>query len=207
MIAPDKDGFVAARQELKSVSATGRERRKRLRNAIDSMVHETLALGVEMGQRYESKAVRTDDEEGPFQPTGKEVKSAVMHYEPCTYPGRRLPHAWLNKSSPQGNDTSTIDVAGKGKFCLITGWGGEPWVDAAAKVSEQLRVKINAVTIGWRLDWEDINGDWNRLRGVEEDGAILVRPDLFVAWRAQTLPEDKDCTSKLRVVMQSLLGF
>jgi hypothetical protein len=90
---------------------------------------------------------------------------------------------------------------------LITGWGGEPWVDAASKVSEQLGVKINPVTIGWRLDWKDINGDWNRLRGVEEDGGILVRPDLFVAWRAQTLPEDKDCPSKLRVVMQSLLGF
>jgi hypothetical protein len=117
MIASDKEGFVAARQELKSVSAAGRERRKRLRNAVDSMVHETLALGVEMGQRYKSKAVYTDDEAVPFRPTGKEAESAVMHYQPCTYPGRRLPHAWLNKSSPQGNDISTIDVAGKGKFC------------------------------------------------------------------------------------------
>lgn len=207
LVSPDKQSCIAAQSELKSVSAAGRERRKRLRNAIDSMVHETLALGVEMGQRYESNAVYIADEAEPFQATGKEAESTVMHYEPCTYPGRRLPHVWLNKSVPQGNDISTIDVAGKGAFCLITGWGGEPWVDAAAEVSKELGVKINAATIGWRLDWEDINGDWNRMRGVEEDGAVLVRPDLFVAWRAQTLPEDKGCTSKLKKVMQSLLGL
>lgn len=207
LVASDKESREAARKELKSVSAAGRQRRKRLRTAVDSMAHETLALGVEMGQRYKSSAVFSADEPEQFQPSGKEAENAVLYYEPCTYPGRRLPHVWLNKAAPHGKDISTIDLAGKGAFCLITGWGGQLWIEAAAKVSKELDVGINAVSIGWRLDWEDINGDWERVRGVEEDGAILVRPDLFVAWRAQTLPEEKDCVSKLKTVMRSLLSL
>jgi 2,4-dichlorophenol 6-monooxygenase len=31
---------------------------------------------------------------------------------------------------------------------------------------------------------------WVRHRGIESDGAILVRPDRFVAWRAPTAADD-----------------
>ena len=36
----------------------------------------------------------------------------------------------------------------------------------------------------------DLYYDWSRRREVEESGALLVRPDKHVAWRARTLPED-----------------
>jgi len=198
----------AARDELASGTAGGRARRRRLRDAILSIKHETLALGVEMGQRYDSAAVYAADEPAPFEPAGREALDAVMHYEPCTYPGRRLPHVWLNKTVLERESVSTIDIAGKGAFCLITGPGGDAWKEAAAIVAKDLRLDINAVSIGYRQDWEDIYQDWSLLRGVEEDGAVLVRPDLFVAWRTQTLVGSKDeCAAKLKAVLKSILGF
>ena len=48
-------------------------------------------------------------------------------------------------------------------------------------------------------DYEDPFGDWARIRGVEDDGAVLVRPDQFVAWRS------KDRTSDPAVVLRSVI--
>jgi hypothetical protein len=42
------------------------------------------------------------------------------------------------------------------------------------------------VSIGADCDYEDPFGDWARASGVEDDGAVLVRPDQFVAWRARS---------------------
>jgi hypothetical protein len=39
---------------------------------------------------------------------------------------------------------------------------------------------------------------------VEEEGAILVRPDRYICWRAMQL--DGDCTKKLSAVMKRVLG-
>ena len=41
--------------------------------------------------------------------------------------------------------------------------------------------------------------------GVEESGCVLVRPDLFVAWRAKRMCEDPE--EKFLKVMRSILGF
>ena len=44
---------------------------------------------------------------------------------PTTWPGARLPHCWLERG---GERVSTHDLAGKGRFTLLTGIGGEAWV-------------------------------------------------------------------------------
>jgi 2,4-dichlorophenol 6-monooxygenase len=36
----------------------------------------------------------------------------------------------------------------------------------------------------------DAYGDWLRTREIDEDGALLVRPDGYIAWRAARLPAD-----------------
>ena len=43
-----------------------------------------------MNQRYRSAAVITDG-----QPEPAFAKDAELHYQPTTWPGARLPHAWL----------------------------------------------------------------------------------------------------------------
>lgn len=38
-------------------------------------------------------------------------------------------------------------------------------------------------TIGFGCDYMDCHREWERMRGVDDDGVVLVRPDHFVAWR------------------------
>ena len=62
-------------------------------------------------------------------------------------------------------------------------------------------------SVGFRQDWEDVYFDWERLRGVDESGAVLVRPDRFVAWRAPSvLSSEEECSNKVLQVMRTVLG-
>ena len=126
----------------------------------------------------------------------------VQKYPITTHPGCRMPHAWLNTRVP-GEKFSTIDLAGHGQFCVLTGPGGDAWKEATNKVGESLNLKMNCYSIGWRRDYEDVYFDWARRREVEEDGCVLVRPDRFVAWRSMTMVDD--CAPKLLAVMKSVL--
>lgn len=45
--------------------------------------------------------------------------------------------------------------------------------------------------IGPRGDWDDPDGVWRRLYGIGPAGAVLVRPDGHVAWRASEGPTDE----------------
>jgi 2,4-dichlorophenol 6-monooxygenase len=88
---------------------------------------------------------------------------------------------WLGKD---GFKVSTKDISGKGKFSLLTGISGEKWVDAAKKVSAELGVEIEVHVIGPGREYTDLYEDWTRVREVQEDGCVLVRPDQYVAWRS-----------------------
>ncbi|PHH85054.1 hypothetical protein CDD83_982 [Cordyceps sp. RAO-2017] len=194
-------------EELSENSPRGERRRQELRRGIQKTIPEFHGLGIEMGQRYGGQGIYEADEPAPFRRTGRAAEDAVLYYEPNTYPGARLPHVWLNKGTPT-TPTSTIDVAGHGRFVLFTGIGGEAWKRAAAKVSAETGVPLQAHSIGFRQDWEDFYFEWERLRAVQESGAVLVRPDRFVAWRAnEVLDGEEACAAKLRMVMKSILGL
>jgi hypothetical protein len=126
----------------------------------------------------------------------------LEHYHPTTYPGSRLPHVWLSKSVPS-EAVSTVDLAGKGKFALFTGIGGDGWKAAVQEISKNMKIPIAAHQIGFRQEWEDRYMRWRQLRGVEESGCVLVRPDRFVAWRAQKWTDDgeEQLTAALRSVL------
>lgn len=73
---------------------------------------------------------------------------------------------------------------------MLTGPGGEEWKRAARSAEEELGVPVNAYSIGWRQDYEDVYGDWARRREVEDDGCVLLRPDRVVCWRSEGMRED-----------------
>ena len=43
-----------------------------------------------------------------------------------------------------------------------------------------------------KREYTDLYDDWARLREVDEDGCVLVRPDAHVAWRSARLVEDPE---------------
>ncbi|KAL5356309.1 FAD binding domain-containing protein [Aspergillus floccosus] len=194
---------VESMRQLRDATPKGRARRERLYSAIEATSHEFHALGIEMNHRYSSNAVLSGDEKPGTLPT-MEPNDAILHYRCSTWPGSRLPYVWLNTRIPQKHHCSTLDLAGHGAFCILTGIGGDPWKEAAAKVAQQLDVKVRAYSIGWGQDYEDVYRDWERKREVAEDGCILIRPDRYIAWRSMDMIED--CENRLRSALETILG-
>ena len=158
----------------------GERQREAIRKAIAFKKYEFDAHGVEMNQRYRSAAVVTD---GQIEPAF--TLDADLHYQPTTWPGARLPHAWVYRRD-SGAAVSTLDLCGHGRFTLLTGLGGEAWVQAAAEVSQDLGLDITAHVIGPRQTYIDHSGDWARASEIRDSGCLLVRPDHHVCWRAET---------------------
>lgn len=199
LLCATKPDRIAAFAELRTPTPGGAKRRAALREAIQGTEREFHGVGVEMNQRYVSDAVYLDDE-GPRPPLPSDP---VLHHEITTYPGSRVPHAWLNTRVP-GKQFSTIDLAGKRRFALFTGVGGDRWRDAARRVGEQLGIEVGVYSIGWFQDYEDVYFDWARRREVDDDGCVLVRPDLFVAWRSKGMIADAE--DKLVAVVRRIMG-
>ncbi|CAN0624847.1 2,4-dichlorophenol 6-monooxygenase [Burkholderia multivorans] len=151
----------------------GARARQAALDALELKNREFNAQGVEMNQRYASSAVLPDANAEP------EVwaRDPELHLQPTTRPGAKIPHAWL--IDRHGMRVSTLDVVGKGKFSLVTGLSGQAWREAARSLGLPF---LRTVVIG-EPTHQDVYCDWQRLREIDEAGALLVRPDGYVAWR------------------------
>jgi 2,4-dichlorophenol 6-monooxygenase len=183
-------------EALKEGSPEAGERREKLRQAIALKSYEFNCHGVELNQRYQSKAVIGD---GTPQPAYS--RDAELYYQATTWPGARLPHVWLEQ---KGQKISSLDLAGKGRFTLLTGIGGEAWVEAAKVVSAETGVEIAGYVIGPGREVLDVYGAWAAAREVGDAGCLLVRPDMHVAFRARDAAAD--ATVQLRAAMAHILG-
>ena len=174
------------------------KQREAIREAIAFKKYEFDAHGVEMNQRYRSDAVETD---GQLEPAFD--LDAELHYQPTTWPGARLPHVWVFDHDT-GEQVSTLDLVGKGRFTLLTGIGGEAWADAATAVAADLGLDLNAHIIGPRQKYVDHTGDWARARDISDTGCVLVRPDQHVAWRIEAMADNPK--SELTRVLKKILA-
>jgi 2,4-dichlorophenol 6-monooxygenase len=198
--AEDEAGMSAAIEERKANTAAGAAKRAALVEAMELKNYEFNAHGVEMGQFYQSAAVVGD---GSTRAAPK--RDAELYFEPTTVPGGRLPHAWLNRE--HGSETgkvSTLDLAPMSRFTLFTGITGEKWAEAAERVAGELGVNLATVVIGPGRAVTDIYYDWARLREVEEDGVLLVRPDKHIGWRSTTMPADP--AQELKAALSEILA-
>lgn len=176
----------------------GEKQRAALRKAIDFKVYEFDCHGVEMNQRYASGAVVAEGQTAPAPNADME-----LYYQPTTFPGARLPHAWVYDR--KGGRHSTLDLCGKGQFTLITGIGGGAWRAAAEAAGKALGLPLRIVTIGPRADFEDHLGDWDKVREIGDGGAVLVRPDQHVAWRS--LGPSGEAEAMLTRALRAILGY
>jgi 2-polyprenyl-6-methoxyphenol hydroxylase-like FAD-dependent oxidoreductase len=94
-------------------------------------------------------------------------------------PGSRFPHIWLTRA--QGERVSTIDLTGR--FLLLAGKDGRAWAQAAvAAAAEFNKLPLDAFVVG--SDLGDPDGTFATTCDISSAGAVLVRPDGFVAWRS-----------------------
>jgi 2,4-dichlorophenol 6-monooxygenase len=183
--AEDEAAMIAAIEERKLNTPAGAAKREALASAMELKNYEFNALGVELGQFYTSTAVVSDGSEKPSTP-GLDPE---LYFTPSTAPGAPLPHAWVGDETRR---LSTLDLAPSTGFTLITGIAGEAWADAAAAAAASLGVPLRSVVIGPGREVTDLYFDWQRIRGIPEDGAVLVRPDKIIAWRATGLAPDPE---------------
>jgi 2,4-dichlorophenol 6-monooxygenase len=163
---------------LFEASDAGRDRRRGFEAAIALTNYQFNAHGVELGYRYREGAVVHDDDPEP-----RFDRDAELFYRPTTWPGARVPHAWVEGDRRL---LSTLDLVGHGAFTLITGIGGDCWREAARHAASRSGVAITVVSIGTRDGYSDCYGQWKAVREVGESGCVLVRPDVHVAWRTQS---------------------
>ncbi|MFL4477618.1 FAD-dependent oxidoreductase [Paeniglutamicibacter sp. ORCA_105] len=182
---------------LKAATPEGVELRARVAKALELKNHEFNAQGVELNQRYTSSAVVPDADATveTFQ------RDAELHVQPTTRPGAKIPHAWL--VGADGHRISTLDVTGRGRFTLVTGLAGQAWKEAA----KQLKLDFLDTVVTGETGYEDPYAAWAKVREVHEAGALLIRPDGYVAWRHSTpVWQTAQAEELLRSALQTVLS-
>jgi putative polyketide hydroxylase len=135
--------------------------------------------GLIFGACYQSMAVVPD---GTPQIA---LADPVTEYVPSARPGGRAPHVRLMRGNEQ---ISTIDLFGP-HFVLLAGRDGGAWRQAAHEIGTATGTSwppVKAFTVGMNGDLGDTDGNWHDIYGVDFDGAVLVRPDGYVAWRSRS---------------------
>jgi 2,4-dichlorophenol 6-monooxygenase len=194
----DIEKIKASMDARTNAGAAGEKQRATIRDAIAFKRYEFDAHGIEMNQRYKSAAIVTDQQMEPAFDL-----DAELHYQPTTWPGARLPHVWVFDRDT-GAEVSTLDLCGKGSFSLLTGIGGEAWIEAARTVGTELGIKITTHVIGPRQPHVDHVGDWARASEIADTGCLLVRPDQHVGWRATDMTSDP--VGDIRRVLKTILA-
>jgi 2,4-dichlorophenol 6-monooxygenase len=151
--------------------------------AMRAQSMEFSELNVEYGYCYQSAAVVPDGSPAPVP------ADDIRVYQPSTRPGAPLPHAWLDDED--GHRRPLKDLVPPGRFLLIAGEDGQAWCEAAGQLAAGTGLPLDALRIG-HLDGDlyDPRCTWQRHRQIASDGAILVRPDRFIAWRSQSAASD-----------------
>ncbi|MFE5397155.1 FAD-dependent oxidoreductase [Streptomyces sp. NPDC056568] len=156
-------------------------------------------LNVALGYRYPQGAVVGADPATPVVPEGLDLTGA---------PGSRAPHLWLHRAG-DGARVSTLDLYEDSLVLLSDAAQPTGWHEAATRLASELRVPLKSYRVGGTQeadltpDAEDT--DWARAHGVTRGGAVLVRPDGFVAWRSPGPAPDPE--SMLRQVVRTVLSL
>ena len=129
---------------------------------------------MELGQLYRSTAVLG---------AGPELPRALPPDQWAGQPGTRAPHL---RVLIEGTERSTLDLLQHGWVLLSEDRG---WQDPAAHAAAELGVDITFVHIGTDAKPTEPLA-FQTAYGIKPDGATLVRPDGYIAWRAVVAPDN-----------------
>jgi aklavinone 12-hydroxylase len=149
------------------------ERMRPDRKDLQTPGAETDYLKVAFGYRYRSAAILQDTPddgvltENPDQPSGRAgTRGANVVFK------------------HKGKDVSSLDLIGR-DFVLLTGPEGAPWARAGTALAYNCGIPLSIYRVG--ADLLDIDSKWAKRYGVTAAGAVLLRPDGYIAWRARTV--------------------
>jgi putative polyketide hydroxylase len=134
-------------------------------------------FAVIFGQLYPDGAlvsegnIRDDEFEDPRNPSGR--------------PGSRAPHFLLNAN---GRQIAIHDLFDK-ECVLLAGSDRSPWADTAAALRSHGALPLSHAPVTGD-DNGKVVAEFTRKYGVTRDGAVLVRPDGVIAWRARAATAD-----------------
>jgi 2,4-dichlorophenol 6-monooxygenase len=173
----------------------GESLRARAAIGISTQAMEFHDHDIEIGFRYEHGALIPDGTQPPPRdPLGQ-------RYTPVARPGHRLPHVWLEV---EGERQAIQDIVRPGIFVLLA--HSDAWREAAQDVSVEYGVPLAVRIIGDVAGgWREPDGRWTEISGIDEGGAILVRPDHHIGWRTAQMPAKP--AEELRKALAGLLGL
>lgn len=184
--AGDEKGMLITKKNLKFITSV-------LRRAYLLSGH---------GYCYSSKAICEEDTSplGGLSWKPWTVPSILLSID--GRPGSRAPHLSVER---QGNRISTLDLFGT-KFVLLGGSEGGSWLGASKQVSAALGIEIDVFCVGPEAELVAKKGVWEAAAGIASNGAVLVRPDGFVAWRLRREPASpEECKEELDRAMRTAL--
>lgn len=144
---------------------TGDHARKEFGEAYTEMMRrEWFTLHIHLGYRYDDSPIICPD----GTPTPNDP---AMTYTQTARPGSRAPHVWLAPGK------STLDLLGRG-FVLF-------------RFNRNIEIKpLEAAAKDRGVPFEVIDLDNLEAKALYGRHLVLIRPDGFVAWRADALSED-----------------
>ncbi|MFI0540625.1 FAD-dependent oxidoreductase [Streptomyces sp. WSLK1-3] len=151
-------------------------------------------LNVALGYRYPQGAVVGADPATPVVPDRLDLSGE---------PGSRAPHLAVRQ---RGEHLSTLDLYERSLVLLSGAGSGVGWHEAALRLAEEMSLPLTSYRLGAGPHAEltpEGDTDWAAVHGTTPEGAVLVRPDGFVAWRSPgPVP---DAQAALRQVLTTLL--
>ena len=160
----DNIGLITVPENIEDATEAGTAAREELvRICIEHATLEFDSPGIQLGVFYEQSPII------PY--AGSAPPDEPNHYLPNGTPGARMPHAWIKDGS------SLLDKVGHGFLLLILG-AKDVNAESFAKAAQTKKIPFDVFRC-------------NDKKAHELYGAnlVLVRPDQYIAWRGDTLPE------------------
>lgn len=158
----------------------------RAANREEGSLNNMDGLAVTVGYQYCSEAI-IDDSVTPHRMDSVKLNGR---------PGTRAPHFF---GTYDGKEISILDLLGN-DFVLLTIAENRTWAECVQNVSSTLGINIKFYSVGLRGDFIAQEDTFSKLYGIENGGAVLIRPDGFIGWCSE-----KEVVN-LDVVLEEVMG-
>ena len=148
---------------LDEESEEGNTLRKKLSINLKEQDKLIASSGTLLGYRYNNSPIIISD-------GSEETLDNPRKYIPTARPGHRAPHLWLEEG------VSIYDKFGK-NFTLLVFVKNDPNIDNFLKEAKKINFPVKL------LELEDEDS-----RNLYKSKYVLVRPDLMIAWRSNSMP-------------------